>query len=88
MTPLKSIPPTAGQETFRQELIQLCHRHMAEDTAEALLAVAAQAVGQMIAIQDARRYDSAMIMALVTENMMAGNKHAIEATIAEAGGRQ
>lgn len=88
MTPMKSIPATAGQEAFRQELIQLCRRHMVEDTAEALLAIAAQAVGQMIAMQDARRYDSAMVMALVSENMMSGNKHAVEAAIAEAGGRQ
>ncbi|WP_319499310.1 hypothetical protein [uncultured Cohaesibacter sp.] len=45
---------------------------------ERMLAVAAYTVGQIIAMQDQRKFTSESVMALVSENIEAGNRDAVE----------
>lgn len=71
------VAPTKDQERFRQELLALCQKHNADNGADTLLAIAAYAVGQLIAMQDQRRFTSATLMKLVSENIEAGNQFVI-----------
>jgi len=74
--------------TFRQDLLALVRRHMVDNTPEEMLAVAAFAVGQLMAHQDPRRCSTEELKSLVAENIVAGNRVQVGAIIASAGGRQ
>jgi hypothetical protein len=52
-----------------------------------LLAVSAQLVGQMIAMQDQRRVSPAQAMAIVEANLEIGNASAIERLASDVAGR-
>lgn len=72
-------PPITPQLTaFRAELIDLLGRHFGTLPSEHMLAVASHMVGQMIAMQDQRRFTAAAIMELVSRNIEAGNQSAVE----------
>ena len=53
--------------------------------AEDILAVAAILVGQLIAVQDRRRYSSEAVMAMVAANIEKGNARAIDDLLGPGG---
>lgn len=71
---------------FRTELIELLNRHYGSLPSEHMLAVASHMVGQMIAMQDQRRFTSSAIMELVTRNIEAGNQHAVQSLLNNTAG--
>ena len=74
---MKKIKPSTQSIAVRDELIALMRAKMTTmDTAE-ILAVVAYTVGQLIALQDQRKITPAMALALVSDNIEAGNADAI-----------
>lgn len=84
MIPMKSKKPSPAHTAFRDEMIATLrkHQHLAPDE---LLAVASYFVGQLVAMQDQRKFTPAMAMQIVASNIEAGNQHVI-ADVAAIGG--
>lgn len=80
------IEPDSRHQEFRNELLAVLQKHGASLKAEEILAVTCQLVGQIIAMQDQRRYSSDAIMLMVSRNIEAGNKTAIDQLLNAPGG--
>lgn len=76
---LKKHAATEADKALHADIAALCKRHLTLDTPERVLAVAAQFVGQVLAMQDQRKLTSAMAMQIVIENIQVGNRQVIEA---------
>lgn len=77
-TSMKQVPVFRAHGAFRADLVALLERHAGDLPADHMLAIAAHTVGQIAALQDQRRYTSKMVMAIVVENLRAGNESVIE----------
>lgn len=75
---MKMATPTLDHELFRTDLIAVLDRHAGRLDSAEMLAIAAYSVGQMIAMMDCRKWNSDLIMELISKNIEAGNAHAIE----------
>lgn len=76
--PMKKHATTDADKALHADIAALCKRHLTPDTSERVLAVAAQVVGQVLAMQDQRKFTSEMAMQIVIENIQVGNRHALE----------
>jgi hypothetical protein len=65
-------------EIAYQDLCALVNKHADKLTAEELLAVAANMLGKLVALQDQRRTTPAMAMEIVTRNFQSGNAQVLE----------
>jgi uncharacterized membrane protein len=74
----KVIKTSGEHEATYQELCQIVSRHAAKLTAMEVLAIAANMVGKLLALQDQRTTTSEMAMKVVAENIEAGNKQVID----------
>ncbi len=64
-------------EVVYQDLIDLMSKRAGEVSAVEMLAIAANAVGKLIALQDRRRVTPEMAMEIVVKNIEVGNAHSI-----------
>lgn len=64
-------------EVAYQELVALCSKHKDKVTAEELLAIAANLVGKLMALQDQRTMTPRMAFEIVLKNVEAGNQQAM-----------
>ena len=87
-TPIKSMAPNADDRALHTDITALIKRHLTPDTQERVLAVAAQVVGQVIAMQDQRKMTRAMVMDLVLANIEAGNRQVIDSLLNAKGPKQ
>lgn len=73
---MKSIKPTAAMTAFRDDMVAQLrkHSHLRPDE---MLAVASYFVGQLVAMQDQRKFTPDMAMQIVASNIEAGNQHVI-----------
>ena len=76
--PMKSVEPTSSDKALRDDIMALIKRHLVPDTAERVLAIAAQVVGQCIALQDQRTMTREMVWKIVGDNIEAGNLGVID----------
>jgi len=65
----KVVQPSAEHEQLRLALCKCIRRKAPDMPAEQILAIFCQLVGQLIALQDQRRFTSEAIMALVSANI-------------------
>lgn len=73
---------TAGPEHIVMDGFKACvGREGADIDALEILAIASQFVGNLIAVQDCRRYSSAMILEMVGINIEVGNRIAVETLV-------
>lgn len=79
--PLKTALPDDKMLTLRADMLKLLKEYTGELPSDVMLSVAAYTVGQLIALQDHNKFTTEMVMALVTRNIEAGNKQAIESLI-------
>lgn len=79
----KGMQPTAADHAF---LTALKEQMPAEMPVQRILAITAQFVGQLIALQDESKITPDMAMQIVTENIVIGNQAAL-LTLGEAEGR-
>lgn len=77
--PERTVQPTLSMEIFRQQLLKLLDQHSGHLDSTVMLGVAAYAVGQMMALQDAKKYKPQQIIELVQNNIELGNKDAVRA---------
>lgn len=82
----KSTTPTAQQLAFRCALEAAIAQHGRTLDAVELLAVTSHLVGQLIALQDQRRYTPAMVMQLVQDNIEQGNSEVVNGLLTGVGG--
>lgn len=83
---MKTTKPTAVQLAFRDSLERAVKAHGTTLDAVELLAVLSHLVGQVIALQDQRRYSPDTIMELVQSNIEQGNAEVINGLLASTGG--
>ena len=77
--PTKIMQPSPVHEAFRTDLLDLLRKHAGDLSADAVLALSAYAVGQIIAAQDKEKMTPDQAMDLVSKNIQMGNAHALEA---------
>ncbi len=75
---MKSRMATPTHEVAYQDLCSILNKHAGHLTAIEMLAIAANMVGKIVAMQDQRVTTSEMAMAVVAENIEAGNKQVID----------
>ncbi len=75
-------------EVTYQELVALVNRHATEMTALEILAIAANMIGKIIAMQDQRSITTDMAMTIVTRNIEIGNQQALSEINKSVGGLQ
>lgn len=83
---MKNYNPTLQQKKFHRDFATLMKKHLAKEPPEVLLAIAAHAVGQLIALQDKRTMTGEKAMQIVLENIHAGNQHMISSALLNPGG--
>lgn len=64
-------------EIAYQELTEILRKHAGHLSGVEMLAIAANMVGKIIAMQDQRKVSPAMAMEIVARNIEVGNKHII-----------
>jgi hypothetical protein len=82
----KSVGPNEKHLRLRKALEGALRDAGADLQADEILALTAHFLGQLIALQDQRKYNSEMIMTLVTENIQQGNDEAVAKLRNETGG--
>lgn len=65
-------------EVAYQDLCALVNKHADKIQAHELLAIAANMLGKLVALQDQRRFTSAQVMEIVAKNIEYGNQQVIE----------
>ena len=65
-------------EVAYQDMCQLVARHANKLTSLELLAVAANMLGKLVALQDQRTISPAMVMEIVVKNVEHGNKQVLD----------
>jgi hypothetical protein len=69
---------TAQHEISYQEVVALLNRHAGKLDAVEVLAIAANMVGKLVALQDQRRYSPEQAMEIVAKNIEEGNAQALQ----------
>lgn len=72
------ITATDSHEAFRQEFVELLRKHTGHLSAIETLAAASQAVGQIIAMQNQRKFTKIDLMDTVFKNIEIGNEAMVE----------
>lgn len=73
----KTKAPTPQMEAFRNDLLAVLNKHAGALDASEMMALAAYTTGQIMAMQDARRWTPELAMEVVAKNLEAGNAQAI-----------
>lgn len=74
---MKSKAPTPAMEAFRSDLLAVLNKHAGALDASEMMALAAYTTGQIMAMQDARKWSPSQAMDVVAKNIEAGNAQAI-----------
>jgi hypothetical protein len=74
---MRNFATTPAHEKLRDEYLAAIKRHAATMPAEEILAVTSVFLGQLIAVQDQRRFTPDAVMTLVSQNIELGNRNAI-----------
>lgn len=69
--------PTPDMEAFRNDLIAVLNKHAGSLDASEMLALTAYTTGQIMAMQDVRKWTPELALKLVGDNIEAGNAQAI-----------
>jgi hypothetical protein len=69
---------SAAHEATYQELCAIINRHASELSPVEILAVAANMVGKLVALQDQRTMSPDRAMQIVAKNIEAGNKQVLD----------
>lgn len=86
MSEIKSHAPTPMHQAAMAALKEAMRPYADDLGAEGMLALAAQLVGNLIALQDQRKWTSAQVMELVSKNIEEGNAVAIRNMLGETKG--
>lgn len=82
----KSVKPSPEHVKLRASILDVMAREVPDMPPDQMVAVVAYFLGQMIAMQDQRRWTPAQMMELVAQNIEAGNRDAIAHTFSKTEG--
>ncbi|MBV9863305.1 MAG: hypothetical protein JO267_14290 [Alphaproteobacteria bacterium] len=85
MSELSGLIAQPAHEVAYQDLCALINKHAAKVSALELLAIAANVVGKMIALQDQRMITTEAAMRTVAKNIEVGNQQVLEQLAQTAG---
>ena len=71
------VSPTPEMQAFRDDLLAILNKHAGSLDASEMMALAAYTTGQIMAMQDARKWTPELAMEIVASNLELGNAHAI-----------
>lgn len=74
-------------EVLYQDLCQLVNKHADKLSPQELLAVAANMLGKLIALQDQRKITPKLALQIVSQNIEHGNQQVIEQLAKSSGGK-
>ena len=74
---MRSKAPTPAMEAFRSDLLAVLNKHAGALDASEMMALAAYTTGQIMAMQDARKWSPSQAMDVVAKTIEAGNAQAI-----------
>jgi len=74
---IKSKSTNAAHEAFFKEMYEVVDKHGAHLPSEEILALAANFVGRLVAMQDQRKYTADQVMDLVIRNIQLGNEQMV-----------
>ncbi len=74
---MKTVKPTMAHAAFRDDLLAVLNKHSGALDASEMMALAAYTTGQIMAMQDARKWSPDLAMELVARNIEEGNAQAI-----------
>lgn len=77
---------TPEHEAFYQDMVELLRKYD-KLGAQAMLDIACNMVGKMIAMQDQRKHTPEQIMRMVSDNIEAGNRQMIDEMVGKAEGK-
>lgn len=83
---IRTVIANAEHEATKQELCHLMARHAEKLSAEEILAIAANVVGKLIALQDQRTMSMDRAMAIVVQNIQCGNEQVVRQIAVESAG--
>lgn len=86
MPQLKTVSMTPAQVAMRDRVLAVMRAEVGNLPADELLAVMANLVGHVIAMQDQRRFTPDAVMALVTANIQSGNRQAVNDLLTKTAG--
>lgn len=78
---MKKLVPNEKHKKFRKCLEGAIAMGAKDLPAEEILAITSHFVGQLIALQDKRKYSSEMVMELVHENIVQGNSESVNSLL-------
>lgn len=84
--PMKTVPPSEAHQALRNALTFAIIEHGKTIDAMDVLAVLSHLVGQVIAVQDQRKYTADMAMAVVIKNIERGNGEVVNHLLFQTGG--
>ena len=76
--PMKYVTPSAADRQLHADIAALIKRHLTPDTPQRVLAIAAQVVGQVLAMQDQRTMSTNRAMQVIIANIEIGNRGVID----------
>lgn len=82
----KSRPPKPEETAFMEEIKDLLAKHGQTMTADQMLGVASVLVGQLVALQDQRKWNPVEVMQFVGMNIEIGNAMAIQNMLGDTKG--
>ena len=71
------VEPNINHHAFRDDLLAVLKKHSGDLDASEMMALAAYTTGQILAMQDARKWTSELAMDVIIKNLEAGNTQAI-----------
>lgn len=80
-------PTNVDHEAFYQDLAGVLRKHGGKLSSREMLAIAANMVGKIVALQDQRTTTPKQAMAIVAKNIELGNRTVIEGLAGASGGR-
>ena len=83
---MSSRAPTEQQLAFRKALEAAIRDHGATLDATELLAITSHFVGQLVALQDQRRFTADAVMDLVFQNLQQGTQEVVAGLLDKTGG--
>jgi hypothetical protein len=84
---MKSFPPPPQAEAFRNDLLALLDRYSGNLPAQVMFALSAQVAGNIAACLDGAKWTPQQALDVLLLNFQTGNAAAVEAIIAQGGGR-
>lgn len=82
---MKHLHTTDAHRAFRDDLVDLLHKHAGDLRPVEILALAAHMIGQIIAYQDRGNMTADEAMKIIVENISLGNREAMEDLFHTAG---